>query len=104
MESVVDESEKRFRAKQQLEAIKGFYFHAAAYVLVNLILFVVNWQAGGGWWVQWVILGWGLGLLLHAALVFGQMPRFVNRWEERKIKELTARMESTPGPSPSPER
>ena len=90
----MNDFEKRYRARQQIEAIKGFYIHAAAFVLVNIILFVVNWQGGGGWWVQWPILGWGLGLLLHAALVFGSMPRFVGRWEERKTKELMAKMDS----------
>ena len=96
----MNEFEKRYRARQQIEAMKGFYIHAIAYVLVNLILFVVNWQGGGDWWVQWPVIGWGLGLGLHAALVFGHMPGFVNRWEERKMKELTARMDNTPRPSP----
>ncbi|KAB2846732.1 MAG: 2TM domain-containing protein [Hyphomicrobiaceae bacterium] len=88
----MDEFEKRARAKQQIEAIKGFYLHAIIFTLVILILFFVNWRASDVWWVQWPLLGWGLGLCLHALLVFGRVPGFVSRWEERKMKELTDKM------------
>ncbi len=43
-------------------------------------------------WVQWVALGWGLGVLLHAVLVFGRWPRRVQTWQLRKIRSLREQM------------
>jgi protein-S-isoprenylcysteine O-methyltransferase Ste14 len=80
-------SEKE-RIKQKLAAIKGFYVHAAVFVGVIAILFIVNATSTGPWWVHWVFLGWGLGLAGHAALILGRLPRSFKRWEARKMKEL----------------
>jgi hypothetical protein len=40
--------------------------NVVAYVLVNSVLAAVDFMSGEGWWVQWVLLGWGLGLLMQA--------------------------------------
>jgi len=39
--------------------------HICAYVLVNGALFLINLFTGGGWWVFWPILGWGIALSAH---------------------------------------
>lgn len=51
----------------------------------------INMATKSDWWVQWPLLGWGLGILGHAIGVF--MPiNYVGRdWEERKIKERLAK-------------
>lgn len=88
----MDEHEKLVNAQQQVYAMTGFYVHLTVFVLVMVGLVIANALSGGTWWVQWVFLGWGAGILLHATLVFGQMPRFVRDWQLRKIKELSDRM------------
>ena len=45
----------------------GFYVHAAAYVAVNIGLYLLSASQGKGWAI-YPALGWGLGLLLHGAV------------------------------------
>ncbi len=57
------EQQQRYdRAHARVQAVKGFYVHASAYVLVNVALFVINLLVGGGWWFYWPLIGWGIGL------------------------------------------
>jgi hypothetical protein len=89
----MDEHEKAARAAKQVEALTGFYIHLIVFVLVIAVLLVVNWLATPDiWWVQWPFLGWGIGVVAHALVVYGSMPNFITRWQLRKIKELKDRM------------
>ena len=81
------EQERRERAQERVAEVKGFLTHAAIFIGVVVLLFAVNATGDGGWWVQWVFLGWGIGVAAHAFAVFGRTPRFITRWEERKTKE-----------------
>ena len=47
----------------------GWYIHASAYVLVNLFLVVLAVSRGHDW-AMYPLLGWGLGLAIHGAVVF----------------------------------
>ena len=68
----MDQEQQRYdRAHARVQALKGFYIHASAYVLVNIALFAINVLVGGGWWFYWPLLGWGIGLGVHALAVFG---------------------------------
>jgi hypothetical protein len=81
-------SEERLaRARRRLEALKGFYVHLFIFVLVLAGLTIINAAVGGPWWVLWVLLGWGIGVLAHGLTVFGQPSRALADWEERKLKE-----------------
>jgi hypothetical protein len=88
----MDDNRKVAVAKQRVEAMVGFYIHLLVYALVNALLVAVNVASGDAWWVQWPILGWGAGVLAHALMVFGQMPRTIRRWQVRKIKTLADQM------------
>lgn len=78
-------------ARCQVRRIRGFYSHLAAFVLVNAGLATINLLGSPGHlWFQWPLLGWGIGLLMHAFDTFGRQ-RFLGReWEERKVRELMA--------------
>ena len=92
-EATVEREDQRYdRAHARVQELKGFYTHATAYVLVNIGLFVINVLTGGGWWFYWPLLGWGIGLGIHALSVFafGGGP-FGRDWEERKTRELMDR-------------
>jgi hypothetical protein len=90
----VNEHEKAAKAAQQVEAITGLYIHLIVFVLVMALLFVINWATleDNVWWVQWPLLGWGLGVALHAWAVYGSTPQFILNWQLRKIKELKDKM------------
>ena len=86
----MDEQTKYEDAKKRVNEIKEFYQHLVVYVLVNAFLFTVNKLTSPGHnWFIWPLLGWGLGLVLHALTVFGAL--WGSGWEERKIKEIMDR-------------
>ena len=88
----MEEHEKLERAKQRVEVLTGFYIHLVVFVLVMALLLVINILVSPVWWVQWPLLGWGIGVIAHALAVFGQGPNFVKRWQLRKMKELKDKM------------
>ena len=93
----MNEHEKAAKAAQMVEAITGFYIHFIVYALVIALLLTVKWFATPEiWWVQWVFLGWGIGVVAHWLLVFGSSPNssgnWITRWQLRKIKELKDKM------------
>ena len=89
--SATDQEQKRYeRAQARVQAIKGFYVHASAFVVVNIALLAINLLVGGVWWFYWPLIGWGIGLGLHAFTVFGfgGGGPFGQDWEERKMQEM----------------
>ncbi|CAM4121502.1 2TM domain-containing protein [Flavobacterium antarcticum] len=90
MESTDKITEDRYlKAQKKVEDLKGFYGNLSSYILVNSGLIILNLVTSpGNLWFFYPLLGWGLGVALHAMSVFNYMP-FLNRdWEENKIKEL----------------
>lgn len=85
---VSEQDSKLVKAKRQVAAIKGFYVHVFIFALVMLGLGAINFAVGGPWWVLWVLLGWGIGVLAHALTVFGRASKRIADWEERKIRKL----------------
>jgi len=77
------------KAKKRVEALREFYVQLTVYVVINLLLFTINMlTTPQSLWFFWPLLGWGIGLALHALLVFGGGHWFGADWEERKINEL----------------
>ncbi len=89
---VMSQDEKLARAKRQVAAIKAFYIHLFVFAAVLLLLAIINAATGGPWWVLWVLLGWGIGILAHWLFVFFAGSRLVADWERRKTRELADRM------------
>ena len=90
---MVTEHQKVRLAREQVEAMTGFYIHLIVYVLVISLLFAINAASrDAGWWAQWPLIGWGLGIGLHSAIVFGKVPNLVRRWQLRKIRQLSTKM------------
>jgi hypothetical protein len=85
--------EAYLRAKKKLEKIKGFYWHLAAYIVVNgfiIISVFLNLDEGQRFWrfgTFTTAAFWGIGLLFHFMGVFGTDYIFGKRWEDRKIQE-----------------
>lgn len=90
--------DKQIMARKRVARLKGFYIHAMVYVLVNLFLTVVsvNARMGNGEGFNEALfdldtfvtpLFWGIGLVFHAARVFGYSPFFSKDWETRQIQK-----------------
>lgn len=85
----MNENEKYERAKKRVEEMKSFYTHLFVYIAVNVGLFLINIiTSPGALWFLWVLIGWGIGLAVHAFNVFGTEKILGKDWEEKKIKEI----------------
>ena len=83
----MDEQARYEAAKQRVEDIKGFYIHIVTYVVVNAVLLIINLVSSPEYcWFIWPLMGWGIGLVIHAFTVFSTF--WGKEWEERKIKEI----------------
>ncbi|MBT8234648.1 MAG: 2TM domain-containing protein [Bacteroidia bacterium] len=81
--------DKRYqKAKERVEAIKGFYGNLTAYLIVIPFLVWLNFRTTDFPWVLFPIIFWGLGVTTHGLEAFGYNPLWGKRWEERKIREL----------------
>ncbi len=89
METNNNEYERYQKAKKQVEEIKGFYIHLSSYIVVMLVLIFINLKYTPQYlWFFWSLLGWGIGLFIHAALVFKFFTFIGKDWEEKKIREF----------------
>lgn len=79
-------------ARKRAAAKLGWYTHATVYLLVNLLLITLS-AANGRHWAVFPLLGWGMGLAVHGAVVFvltggtGLHERMVQRERERLTLE-----------------
>ena len=82
----MEENESYRKAKAKVQRLKGFYHHLAAYVIVNLLLFVINIvTAPDVLWFWYVTVIWGIFLVWNAYGVFKE-PN--DEWEKKKIQEI----------------
>ena len=75
------------KAKQRVEALKGFYSNALAYCIVIPFLAYLNYRTTDFPWVIFPILGWGIGVATHGMHAFGYNPIWGKQWEERQIRK-----------------
>jgi hypothetical protein len=86
------ESELRARAERRVDARRGFWSHAAVYVIVNTGLAALNLMTTPHYpWVLWPVFGWGIGLASHAWSVFGGFPGDREAAVAAEIERLRAR-------------
>jgi transcriptional regulator with XRE-family HTH domain len=79
-------------ALAHVRKLKGFYVHFAEYCIVIAFLTVVNLLTSHHYfWVVWVALGWGLGVLFHGLRVFDKIPFLNGGWERRQVEKYLGR-------------
>ncbi len=76
------------KAKERVEALKGFYGNLLAYCIVIPCLWILNYNTTTFPWAIFPTLGWGFGVAAHAMEAFGYNPIWGKRWEEKKMREL----------------
>jgi hypothetical protein len=64
------------RERRELVAQRVFVGHARSYVVINAFLVGIWALAGAGYfWPAWVILSWGLAVVLHGLATFARPRR-----------------------------
>ncbi|WP_276389969.1 2TM domain-containing protein [Eudoraea chungangensis] len=76
------------RAKERVDALKGFFISASVYMIIIPLLWYINYQTTGFPWAIFPTLGWGFGLIMKYMASKGIDPLWGRQWEERKINEL----------------
>ncbi len=90
--------ERRIRKQVRREA--EFYKHLMCYVSVMSVLWLMCLLTTGlgrpigQYWAIWPTLGWGIGVLCHAASTVSIFGKWGSDWEERKVQELLNRERS----------
>lgn len=79
-------------ALAHVRKVKGFYMHLTQYVLVIALLAAINWFTNREYlWFLWPALGWGVGILSHAAATFNLVPFLGADWEKRQVEKYLGR-------------
>ena len=94
MDNVISESQsaEEILAFNQVRKLKGFYIHLAQYVLVVALLAVINaLTTPNRWWVQWVIMGWGIGVFFHWLQISERFGLFGSKWEKEQVEKRLGR-------------
>jgi len=103
MEQKDIEREAYRAAKERVENRIGFLVHLTVYLLSSVVFVIVWFTASGGpgqyFWPAWPIAAWGIGVLFHAILVFGDKG-FMRNYREKKMRQFMdeemKRMQSEP--------
>ena len=94
MDNVISESQsaEEILAFNQVRKLKDFYIHLANYVLVIAVLTIVNaLTTPNRWWVQWVIIGWGVGVFSHWLQISERFSLFGSKWEKEQVEKRLGR-------------
>ena len=82
-------------ARSHVKKLRRFYTDAFIYAIVNLgLIFIWAISGGGYFWPIWVIVGWGIGLGVHAFYlglipqVNAVVPFMTKEWEENEVRRL----------------
>ena len=85
-------SQQEQLALLEVRKLKGFYLHLAQYVVVIAALCAINLlTTPHRLWFYWPALGWGFGILAHAATIFGWLPFLGVDWEKRQVEKRLGR-------------
>jgi len=72
---MLSEEDLRKEATRRVHKRRDLGAHVVAYVVVNAMLVGIWLLTGGGYfWPAWVMLGWGVGLLLNVWDVYFRRP------------------------------
>lgn len=79
----------RDRAVKRLKKRRDFYGHLLIYALLNGFLIVIWAVTGGGFfWPVFILVGWGIGVVMNAWDVYGHLDEFDEAQINREIKKM----------------
>ena len=75
-ERAVDADRRRRAERLRAAELMGFRVHLATYIGVQVLLVTIWALTGGGYqWFWFPLLGWGIAILVHAAVVYRPKSR-----------------------------
>lgn len=95
MEDYIQE-ERYIKAKERVNKLKSFYIHLSVYVIINITMLLLIYSGYDNKIDFWHVgsfftpLGWGVGLAIHALIVFGPNLLFLRSWERKKLDQFIA--------------
>ena len=90
---VMNEKEILKKAKNRVEAKKGFFIHFVVFVLTIPLLFLINYLTVPQFWWAFIALGgWTLGLAIHFLAVFVAGSERSRDWERREFEKERDRL------------
>ncbi len=82
----VEKTVEREEIKKFLQFKMSFGIHLVSYVLVITILLLINLaKSPENLWILWPAVGWGIGLVAHAATVY--LVSYISKME-KQIKDI----------------
>ena len=88
--AITDKQEEE--AFRYVRKLRRFYIHLYQYIIVVTVLFAMNLIISPHRiWAVWVMLGWGLGVLMHASSVYGRSWLLGPEWERRQVEKRLGR-------------
>jgi transcriptional regulator with XRE-family HTH domain len=79
-------------ALAHVRRVKGFYIHLMQYGVTIAVLAVANILLYPRYfWIGWVALGWGLGVLAHGLKAFDAIPFMSGAWERKAVERYLGR-------------
>ncbi|HKU42676.1 MAG TPA: 2TM domain-containing protein [Polyangiales bacterium] len=78
---------RRAEAAKRAHAKLEFYRHVLTYAVVMAALAAINLITSPGYlWFLWPAVGWGIGVVAHAANVFAFSDAMLERMTERELR------------------
>lgn len=65
----------------------------SSYIVINSGLAVIDWLGGPSWWVHWVLIGWGMAIVLGAQRAFFPNRQLLEQRAGKKYDRERAREE-----------
>jgi 2TM domain len=75
-------------AWRRVRALRFFFSHLTAYVIINFLLFMIDSTTPGPAWFYAPLIGWGMLVVLHGLHAYELLPWTTPDWEARKVREL----------------
>jgi hypothetical protein len=89
---MTDDADLRRMAIHRADMKLGFRSHVLAYAVVNAGLVAINLiSTPDHLWFYWPMIGWGIGLAAHAAVVFADGEHMRERMIEAEYEKLRRR-------------
>ncbi len=88
----MQDEELLVRARKRTDAKISFYSDLGLYSIVNVLLFALWWNDGGGFpWFLFVVFFWGLGVVSHGLALFRQSDLF-DKMAEAEYQRMLKRV------------
>jgi hypothetical protein len=89
---MTDEAQLRRMAEHRADMKLGFRMHLMVYAIVNAGLLAINLVSNPDHlWFYWPMIGWGIGLAAHAAVVYVDGENMRDRLIEAELEKLRRR-------------